>query len=62
MRREKVQGMVLAVIDAGTIRHVAAYGVRNASGAPLTTTIMYGASLTKAAFAYMTLQLVDEGR
>lgn len=63
MTRENVQGMALAVIDAGMIRHVTAYGVRNAAGAPLTTqTIMYGASLTKPAFAYMTLQLVDEGR
>jgi len=64
MKREHVQGMALAVIDAGTIRYVAAYGVRNAERAlPLTTqTIMYGASLTKTAVAYMTLQLVDEGR
>jgi hypothetical protein len=64
MAREHVQGLALAVIDAGAIRYVAAYGVRNAERAlPLTTkTIMYGASLTKTAFAYMTLQLVDEGR
>ena len=63
MRRENVQGMALAVIDAGTIQHVAAYGVRNARRLPLTThTIMYGASLTKTAFAYMTLQLAEEGR
>lgn len=63
MRRENVQGMALAVIDAGTIQHVAAYGVRNARRLPLTThTIMYGASLTKTAFAYMTLQLVEERR
>jgi CubicO group peptidase (beta-lactamase class C family) len=64
MKREKVQGLALAVIDAGTIRYVAAYGVRSAAPAlPLTTqTIMYGASLTKTAFAYMVLQLVDEGR
>lgn len=35
--------------------------MRNAAGAPLeTNTIMYGASLTKAAFAYMVMQLVDE--
>jgi CubicO group peptidase (beta-lactamase class C family) len=43
--------------------HVAAYGVRNAAGEPLTTrTVMYGASLTKTAFAYLMMQLVDEGR
>jgi CubicO group peptidase (beta-lactamase class C family) len=63
MLRENVEGLALAVIDAGTIRHVAAYGVRNTQRLPLTThTIMYGASLTKTAVAYMTLQLVDEGR
>lgn len=64
MTREKVQGLALAVIDEGTVRYLAAYGTRNAERKlPLTTeTVMYGASLTKAAFAYMVLQLVDEGR
>ena len=64
MKRENVQGLALAVIDQGKVRYVAAYGTRNADrGLPLTTeTVMYGASLTKAAFAYMVLQLVDEGR
>lgn len=64
MVRENVQGLALAVIDGGTIRHVAAYGMRNVErGLPLTTqTVMYGASLTKTAFTYMLLQLVDEGR
>jgi CubicO group peptidase (beta-lactamase class C family) len=41
---------------------VQAYGQRNARGEPLTMgAIMYGASLTKAVFAYMVMQLVDEG-
>ncbi len=64
MKREHVQGIALAVIDAGTIRFVAAYGARSVEHAlPLTPhTIMYGASLTKTAVAYMMLQLVDEGR
>lgn len=62
MARENVQGMALAVIDKGQVVKVAAYGQRNA-GMPLTAdTIMYGASLTKAAFAYMVMQLADEGR
>ena len=57
------RGLAIAVIDDGRVAHVAAFGERNAAGDPLTTdTIMYGASLTKAAFAYMVLQLVDEGR
>jgi len=64
MKSETVQGMALAVIQDGRIVHVAAYGHRNvARRLPLTTdTVMYGASLTKTAFTYMLLQLVDEGR
>jgi CubicO group peptidase (beta-lactamase class C family) len=64
MARESVQGLALAVVDGGEVRHVAAHGWRNVERRlPLTTqTVMYGASLTKTAFAYMVLQLVDEGR
>ena len=64
MQREHVQGMAVAVIDGGNVQHVRAFGKRDAArGLPLQTdTVMYGASLTKAAFAYMVLQLVDEGR
>jgi CubicO group peptidase (beta-lactamase class C family) len=63
MQREHVQGLALAVIDDGKVVNVAAYGIRNAAGDPLTTeTVMYGASLTKTAFAYLVMQLVDEGR
>jgi len=63
MQREHVQGLALAVIDDGEVIHVAAYGIRNAARDPLTTqTIMYGASLTKTAFTYLVMQLVDEGR
>jgi CubicO group peptidase (beta-lactamase class C family) len=64
MQREQVQGLALAVIDDGKVASVRTWGWRNAEqGLPLqTNTIMYGASLTKAAFAYMLLQLVDEGK
>jgi CubicO group peptidase (beta-lactamase class C family) len=64
MARERVEGLALAVIDRGQVVSVKAYGRRNAErDLPLTpSTIMYGASLTKAAFAYMLLQLVDEGK
>lgn len=64
MTRERVQGLALAVIDRGEVVHVAAYGRRSVErDLPLTIdTVMYGASLTKTAFAYMLLQLVDEGR
>lgn len=57
MARESVQGLALAVIDDGQVVHVAAHGWRNAAKRlPLdTTTIMYGASLTKAMIGYLTL-------
>ena len=62
MAASGAQGMAIAVIDEGQIVYVNAYGARNAANAPLQTdTIMYGASLTKAVFAYMVMQLVEEG-
>lgn len=62
MANEDVKGMALALIDEGAVVHVAAYGHRNVERdlALETDTIMYGASLTKTAFVYMVLQLVDE--
>jgi CubicO group peptidase (beta-lactamase class C family) len=64
MKRERVQGLALAIIDRGQVRYMRAWGYRNVERRlPLTTeTVMYGASLTKAAFAYYVLKLVDEGR
>jgi CubicO group peptidase (beta-lactamase class C family) len=63
MAETSAQGLAVAVIDNGQVRYVQAYGKRNAAGDPLTTdTILYGASLTKAVFAWTVLQLVDEGR
>jgi CubicO group peptidase (beta-lactamase class C family) len=57
------RGLAIAVIDKGKVRSVQAFGERNAKGDPLTPqTIMYGASLTKAVFAYSVLRLVDEGK
>jgi CubicO group peptidase (beta-lactamase class C family) len=56
------RGLAIAVIDDGRVVSTGAYGARNAAGDPLQEdTIMYGASLTKTAFAYMVMQLVDEG-
>lgn len=64
MAREDVKGMAVAVVDGGQVLHVAAYGHANVAENRIlkTDTIMYGASVTKAAFAYMVMQLVDEGR
>lgn len=59
----RAHGLAVAVIDQGQVRHVAAFGTRNARGDRLETdTVMYGASLTKAVFAYVVMQLVDQGR
>lgn len=57
------RGLAIAVIDRGKVVSVQTFGDRNAKGDPLTPqTIMYGASLTKAVFAYSVLRLVDEGK
>ncbi|WP_332854380.1 serine hydrolase domain-containing protein [Duganella sp. S19_KUP01_CR8] len=62
MAAARVPGLALAVIDHGQVVYRQAYGYADMAAArPLRTdTIMYGASLTKAAFAYMVMQLVDE--
>jgi CubicO group peptidase (beta-lactamase class C family) len=63
MAETGANGLAVAVIDDGRVSSVQAFGKRNAKGDPLTTdTVMYGASLTKAVFAYTVMQLVEEGR
>ncbi len=64
MAQNDVKGMAIAIIDGDEIRHVRAFGHANVENqVPLETdSIMYAASITKAAFAYMVLQLVDEGK
>lgn len=64
MAEARVQGLGMAVIENGRVALVRAWGFRNVDRRlPLQTdTIMYGASLTKFAFAYMVMQLVDEGK
>ncbi|WP_036173463.1 serine hydrolase [Massilia sp. 9096] len=64
MRRAQVQGLAVAVIDDGQVRSVQTWGWRDAAERQplLHDTVMAGASLTEAAFAYMVLQLADEGK
>ena len=63
MERTKARGLALALIEDGRPTLVRAWGHRNARGHPLTPqTVMYGASLTKAVFAYTVMQLAEEGR
>lgn len=63
MSAAQVPGLAVALIENGQVTQLQAYGYANVEARrPLRTdTIMYGASLTKAAFAYMVMQLVDEG-
>ncbi len=64
MQASRVNGLALAVIDQGKVVYVQTFGKRNLEkNLPLeSNTIMYGASFTKSAFAYMVLQLEDEGK
>ena len=57
------RGLAIAVIDDGKVVQVRSYGARNAAGDPLQAdTTLYAASLTKAAFAHLVMQLVEEKR
>ena len=62
MKAAGVEGLALALIANSEPVYIKAYGLADVeSRRPLTTrTVMYAASLTKAAFATMVLQLVDE--
>jgi CubicO group peptidase (beta-lactamase class C family) len=63
MDRTGAQGLAIAIIENGAVTQVRTWGKRNARGEPLTPeTVMYGASLTKAVFAYTVMQLVEEGK
>ncbi|RDZ28394.1 serine hydrolase domain-containing protein [Lysobacter silvisoli] len=64
MQAARVPGLALAVIEDGRVVHLKAYGLRDVERQlPLTTdTVMYGASITKAEFAYAVMTLVEDGR
>ena len=64
MKGEDVKGLAIAIIDGDQVSHLRTFGYANVERrTPLESdTIMYAASITKAAFAYMVLQLVDEGK
>ena len=61
--RGRIPGLAVAVIDDGRVAFTGAYGYRDVEKRlPLQTdTVMYAASLTKAAFGYLVAQLADEG-
>lgn len=64
MAKHRVQGLALALVEDGAVRHVGAYGLRDvAARAPLgIDTVMYGASLTKFVFSTFVMQLAEEKR
>lgn len=64
MQAAHVPGLALAVIENGQVVQLRAYGERDTEKhLPLTIdTTMYAASITKAAFAYATMSLVDDHR
>jgi CubicO group peptidase (beta-lactamase class C family) len=64
MRAAKVTGVGLAILNDQKISYLKAYGFRDRRAAlPLTTdSVMSAASFSKVAFAYMVMQLVQEGR
>ncbi|WP_246263302.1 serine hydrolase domain-containing protein [Caulobacter soli] len=64
MAAGKIPGLAYAVIEHGKVVHVSAQGWRNLDRKlPLTTdTVMYAASISKAAFAQYVLMLVDDGK
>jgi CubicO group peptidase (beta-lactamase class C family) len=63
MKGAEVPGLGLAILNDGKIAYLKAYGVRDKeNNLPLTVdSVMYAASFTKVAFAYMVMQLADEG-
>jgi CubicO group peptidase (beta-lactamase class C family) len=62
MQEARIPGIGIAIFNRGNIVYIRTYGVRDAaSDKPLTPhSVMTAASLTKAAFAVMVLQLVQE--
>jgi CubicO group peptidase (beta-lactamase class C family) len=61
MAAGKVTGAAIAILNDGQIAYLKAYGKRDAKNLLTTDSVMSGASFTKVAFAYMVMQLVQEG-
>jgi CubicO group peptidase (beta-lactamase class C family) len=63
MKAAEVTGAGIAVFNRGKIAYMKAYGFRDKEkNLPLTVdSVMSGASLSKVAFGYLAMQLVDEG-
>lgn len=62
MKEAKIQGLGLAVINKKKTVFIQSYGFRNKPKNELldTASIMYGASLSKAVFGYLSMKLVQD--
>lgn len=62
MDTANVQGLDLAILNNKKTAFIKSYGYKNKINAELldTNTVMYGASFSKAVFAYLTMKLVQE--
>jgi CubicO group peptidase (beta-lactamase class C family) len=60
----EVTGLCLAIINDNQVAYVKTYGYKNKEKNELmdTATTLYGASFSKAVFAYLVMQLVQEGK
>ncbi|MFM9909514.1 MAG: serine hydrolase domain-containing protein, partial [Chitinophagaceae bacterium] len=63
MERAKVTGLALAILNNNKIAYTKAYGLKNSTTKEAldTSTVLYGASFSKAVFAFLNLLLVQEG-
>jgi len=63
MRKAGVPGLSVAILNDSQVAYTHAFGVKNAkTGEPLDTeTVFNAASFSKTVFAYLVLQLVEEG-
>lgn len=62
-KRANVHGLAVSIFNDGEIAYLETFGVKNTeTGEPLRTdTVFYGASLSKAVFPVLVMQLVEEG-
>lgn len=58
----RTPGVAVALIEDGKVAYVRAFGQAAADRPLHETTVMYGASITKAVFASYVMMLVDEGK
>ena len=63
MTKAKVTGLALAILNDNRVVYTSTFGYKNKQKLKLLdrSTVLYGASFSKAVFAFLTLKLVEEG-